>query len=129
MLKQNRFTYLILLILTVFILPASLYSESIFMNDGTIIEGTINKGDDEKIQVANITGETRELQRKEIIRIIFHNRYKNKKYLTKTDGTNIEGYIVHEDNDNIIIRNVLNSSSEITISRNDIGTISDNKPE
>ena len=78
-------------------MPGYLYSESVFMKDGTIIEGRITGGDDNVIKLST-DQEIKNIERKDVLRILVHDRYREKIYLTQTNGVTIEGYIVNEDN-------------------------------
>ncbi len=102
----------------------SLYSETFFMKDGSITEGNITSEDDNKISIKRGTGEAAVIERKNILRVLVHKRYLDKKYITKNGGIVLYGYIVNEDNDNYIFRQVLESSVEIKIPRDEVETIS-----
>lgn len=108
-------------------MPGYLYSESVFMKDGTIIEGRITGGDDNVIKLS-MDQEIKNIERKDVLRILVHDRYREKIYLTQTNGVTIEGYIVNEDNIQITMRTSLDSSEEINIPREKVETISRKKP-
>jgi sRNA-binding regulator protein Hfq len=108
-------------------MPAYLYPESVFMKDGSIIEGRITGGDDYKISLST-NQDMNTIERKDILRILVHDRYRDKIYLTQTNGVTIEGYIVNEDNIHITLRTNLSSGEEINIPREKIETISRKSP-
>lgn len=108
-------------------IPSASYPESVFMKNGTIAEGRISGGDDNKIYIDLISGESMDIERKDILRVLVHDRYKDKIYLTKTDGETVEGYIVNEDNDIYTLRTSLNSTDETGIQRDKVETISTKK--
>lgn len=110
------------------IIPSSVYSESVFLKNGTIAEGIITAEDDAKITLAPSTGEKITIPRSNILRILVHKRYKDRIYLTRTDGFTYEGFIVNEDNNKITLRSSLKSSEEINVPREAVVTISRKKP-
>ncbi len=124
-----HFRILIITILSgiVITMPAYLYPESVFMKDGSIIEGRITGGDDYKISLSS-DQVIKSIERKDILRILVHDRYRDRIYLTQTNGVTIEGYIVNEDNVQITLRTNLSSGEEINISREKIETISRKSP-
>lgn len=109
-------------------IPSSVYSESIFLKNGTIAEGAITAEDDAKITLKPSSGENLIIPRSSILRILVHKRYKDRIYLTRTDGFTYEGFIVNEDNSKITLRTSLKSSDEINVPREAIITISRKKP-
>jgi hypothetical protein len=105
---KKQILYSILLFMVVFIvLPA--FSESIFLRDGSIVEGVIQKETDRETRVLKKTGEIVIIPRKNIIRTLVSEDYKTKMYIMKTDGNEIAAYIVEEDNERYICRHELNS--------------------
>ena len=105
----------------------NLYAESFFLRNGNIIEGVITGEDDSAIRVRIPAGDDKKIARKDIMRVLVHDRYKYKQYLTKTDGSRIEGYIVDEDNSSYTLRSELNSPAELKISRNKVEVLSTKK--
>lgn len=130
MFKSNLFKSFCIITLyagTFIAVPSVLFSESVFMKNGAIAEGRISGGDDKKISINLISGETINVDRKDILRVLVHSRYKDKIYLTKTDGVTFEGYIVNEDNEIYILRAAIDSADEIRIPRESVETISTKK--
>jgi sRNA-binding regulator protein Hfq len=107
--------------------PLNLKAESVFLKDGTIIEGRITGGDDFNLTLSS-GQDTKSIERKDILRILVHGRYRDRIYLTQINGITIEGYIVNEDNIQVTLRSSLDSSEEINIPREKIETISLKKP-
>jgi hypothetical protein len=103
------------------------FGESVFLKDGNILEGKISKENDKKITIILTADETREVDRKDIIRTVYHSNYKDKKYLTKMDGTVLEVYIVDEDKAGYTYRLNLDSADEIRIAKDDVDGISKRK--
>jgi len=114
----------ILLIMIFFISVVSeiSFAESIFVKDGRILEGKIIKENDSTVTI--VTGTTREIDRKDVLRTIYHNSYKEKKYITTADGKVYEVFIVDEDNSCYTCREKLDSNIEIKILKEDIESIS-----
>lgn len=103
------------------------FGESVFLKDGNILEGKITKENDKKITIVLAEEETREIERKDIIRTVYHSNYKDKRYLTKMDGTVLEVYIVDEDKTGYTYRLKLDSADEIRIAKDDVDGISKRK--
>lgn len=120
--KSSRIIPVIAVLLI--LLPSISYSEAVFMKDGKIYEGRISGGDDNRIKLFLTSGGNKEIERKDILRVLVHTRYKDRIYLTQNNGVTIEGYIVNEDNENYILRSTLDSSEEIKIPRDKVETIS-----
>ena len=110
------------------IIPSRVYSEAVFLKNGTIAEGVITAEDDAKITLDPVSGEKITIPRSNILRILVHKRYKDQIYLTRTDGFTYEGFIVNEDNTKITLRTSLDSSKEINVPRDAVVTISRKKP-
>ncbi len=110
------------------VIPTGVYSETIFLKDGSIAEGVISAEDDAKITLKPSTGAEITIPRSNILRILVHKRYKDRIYLTRADGFTYEGFIVNEDNNKVTLRTSLKSAAEINVAREDIITISRKKP-
>lgn len=116
-----RLIYTITLIL---ISTVHLSAESVFLKNGSIIEGRIVTENDKLIILKIKSGKTKEILRKDILRTVYHEKYKDTKYINKTDGTEIKAFIVDEDSEYYIIRIDLNSPHEISIAKDDVSSIS-----
>ncbi len=110
------------------VIPSGAYSEAVFLKDGTIVEGVISSEDDAKIILKPSAGEEITVPRNNVLRILVHKRYRDRIYITRTDGFTYEGFIVNEDNNKITLRTSLQSAAEINVAREDIITISRKKP-
>jgi hypothetical protein len=117
----------VILLFIFLLLPCSLSAESVFLKNGDIIEGMILKETGSSIEINMSDKNTRKIARSDVIRILYHGNYKNRKYLTKTDGTVIEVYIVDEDAKGYTYRISLNSPLEKYISKDDVDSISRKK--
>ncbi len=127
----NLITYLFLSvgILMLSGLYSSLNAESVFMNDGSIIEGKVIRDTDKFISIKPPAGPVRDIQRKDLIRVLYSDDYKNKVYIYKLDDSMVEGYIVYEDAANYTIRENIASKNELTISKEKVNYISKKKVE
>ena len=108
----------------ILILTGSSFAESVFLKDGSIVEGKVTKETDLELQIDFPDGTNRKLLRKDIIRTLYHDDYKNKRYLNKMDGEVLEVYIVDEDKASYTYRNDLNIFNEVKILRTDVDSIS-----
>lgn len=115
------------ILLLLFSLNTLSFGESVFLKDGNILEGKISKENDKKITITLSEDETREIDRKDIIRTVYHGNYKDKRYLTKMDGTVIEVYIVDEDKAGYTYRVKLDSPDEVRIAKDEVDGISKRK--
>jgi hypothetical protein len=109
------------------ILPCTVFAESVFMKDGSIIEGKVIRDSDRAVLVKLADGSDKEIPRKDILRIIFDEEYKNKRYIYKMDGTSLEAFIVEEDKSGYTLRTDLDSAYEFKILKKDVDSISRRK--
>lgn len=100
------------------------FSESIFLKNGNIVEGKIIKDTDQSVTVRLKSKKTKTYPRRNLIRILFTETYKEKKYIYKKDGSLIEGYIVFEEDASYIVRRDLSKDIEIKILKKEIKTLS-----
>ncbi|MCU0846216.1 MAG: hypothetical protein MUC76_15005, partial [Spirochaetes bacterium] len=77
--------------------PGALHAESVFLKDGSIVEGKIVKETDAEIQITLKTKEQRSLPRKDVLRTVYHDEYRQVRYVHLLNGDVLEGYIVDED--------------------------------
>jgi hypothetical protein len=125
---EKKFSYILLF--TVMLLAASSlmfakasFAESIFLSGGSIIEGKIINENDRMITIGLIDKRTQDIERKNILRIIYNEDYKKRVYIQKMDDSIIEGYVVDETQDSYIIRNDLISAYETKIPKSDVNGI------
>jgi hypothetical protein len=131
---ENRLNLIVVLLYVIGLLIVSglqsiLQAEAVFMKDGTLIEGKIIKENNLSLFIQPPVGATKEIQRSELLRILFNDDYKNKVYINNLDNSRVEGYIVYEDKDNYIIREDLKSIKEITLLKTKVNSISKKKDE
>jgi len=116
--------FIFYLVAVVLFVPYILYAESVFLKDGNIIEGSIQKEDDLNIEIQILSGEIQLISRENIIRTLYHGKYKEKKFLNMNDGREFEAYIIDEDAEFYIVRKELKSSVEIKIAKDEVKSIS-----
>ena len=97
----------------------ALFAEAIFMKDGSIIEGEVISETDQRLRV-RVGKDIREIQRAEVLRILFTDDYKQKRYIYTEDDREIAGYIVAEDRNIYTVRRDLNSPEEFTVQKKDV---------
>lgn len=122
--RFNSFFLGLFAIVFILMLNHQLFAESVFLKDGSIIEGKILKENDLRIEIQTEKGELENINRKNVIRTLYHTKYKIKKLIKKNDGKEIGAYIVDEDVDKCVCRLTLDSSIEMIISKDDIDSIS-----
>jgi hypothetical protein len=120
-----------LIIISGFIFISGLYSsikaEAVFMNDGSIVEGKVIKDTDKFITIKPNNAPAKNIQRKDLIRVLYSDDYMNRVYIYKLDDTLVEGYIVYEDRMNYTIRENLTSANELTLAKDKVNFISKKK--
>jgi hypothetical protein len=114
--------------LLIALFSSTVFSESVFLKNGSIVEGTVTAENDTMITLESPSGEKNIIQRSNILRILVHKRYRDRIYLTRIDGYTYEGFIVNEDNSRITLRTSLGSPEEISVTREAVETISRRKP-
>ena len=125
--KKNK--VIALSILTIILMAIPGFTESVFLKNGTIFEGKVVKENDSSLTLVSSDNTKIEIQRSNIIRVLFHKNYKTKKYLNKMNGDVIEMYLVDEDNSNYYYRTDLNSPDEVVIPKSEVNGITKTRLE
>lgn len=107
----------------------SAFAESVFLKDGSIIEGDIVKETDKVTTVKTKEGKTVTIQRKEILRTLVGDSYKTKMYIMKSNKEVVPVYIVEEDNESYTCRIDLQSAEEFSIRKADVLFVSKIPPK
>ena len=115
--------------LLILISGSLLYGESVFLKNGSIFEGDVQKENDKEMSLRISDGTVKQISRGDIIRIQLNSDYKIFKYIYSMDCTYLQGYIVEEKDDNYIIRKKIDSSEEFFIPVKDVNFISNKKIE
>jgi len=98
----------------------SLNAETVFLKDGSIIEGRIIYDSAGTVAVKDKESKTRTIQRANIMRILYTDLYMGKVYVQKTDGKNIIAYMVDEDRDTYTFRRELFNPEEFKLRRDQV---------
>jgi hypothetical protein len=99
------------------------YAEIIYMKDGQIIKGDILREDAAGITVKT-KYQTQIIKKQHISRIMYGDRDLEEVSILKIDGSIIEGYLVDQDNKQVVIRKEKTSKNEIIIKKSDIKQMS-----
>lgn len=118
---------LIFIILMLFMYNSS-FAESLFITDGSILEGEIIREDKISVTLKTETGITSTIPRLKVIRVLYNEEYKEKRFIVKMDETIIEAYIVEETRDTYIYRKNLYSPEEVVLKKNEIDYIARKDP-
>jgi hypothetical protein len=102
-------------------------AEAVFFKDGAIIEGSILNENAKALNFKMIDGTKKEIPRKDILRIAYHDGYKEKRHLSMMDGKEMDVYVVDEDKTSYTFRLTLNSAAETRVSKDDVDGISKRK--
>ena len=117
--------FFIILITMLGVIPLVLtvsWSQSIFLKDGSIIEGKIITENDVNLTV-KLKNKNIKLKRKNIIRTVYDNEYKSRVSIILMDGRKIKGHVVEEGKDYYILRKRLDSKRELKIAKKKINGI------
>lgn len=109
--------------------PAALAAESVFLKDGSIVEGRVVRENDREVQLALSAGGRSSIPRGEILRTVYHEEYKQKRFIYLMSGEMIEGFIVDEDRETYTYRRDLASARENRVARSKVDFISKRRLE
>jgi len=107
--------------------PGALFAESVFLKDGSIVEGKIAKETDAEIQITLKTKEQRSLPRRDVLRTVYHDEYRQLRYIHLLNGDVLEGYIVDEDRESYTYRRDLASNKENRVAKSKVDFVSKNR--
>ncbi|MHB8089663.1 MAG: hypothetical protein ACYDH2_15580 [Anaerolineaceae bacterium] len=116
----TNFIIFSLFVLSIFLSAGTANAESIFLKDGSVIEGKITKESDSSISITTPNQLKVEIPRTSIIRILTGEDYKQKVDIVMIDKTKINAYIVDQTSEKYIVRNELSSAGELNIPKKDI---------
>jgi hypothetical protein len=103
-----------------------LYSESIFLTDGTIIKGKLVHNSINRVVLDTPKGRVA-IPGKKILRIAYSSDYEKRKYIYLKNGKLITGYLVGEEREFYIIRRKLLNKKEEKVRKSDISFIARRK--
>jgi len=104
------------------LLGGEAYAQSVFLKDGSIVEGKIVTENDSFLTIKE-GAEKRNIKRSDIIRTVYNNDYKNRVNVVLMDGRIIKGYVVEESKDCYIVRKYLDSTKELKLEKSKINGI------
>jgi len=105
-----------------------LNAESVFLKDGSIVEGSIISDSAAFIKVKDKDNKIKQLPRNEILRVRYTKLKMGKIYIQKRDGEGIVAFIVDEDQDSYTFRKELLKPDEFTLNRGDILFMAEKNP-
>ena len=108
------------IIITFLLLYGSVFAESVFLKNGSIIEGKVIKETDKYVKIKMKSNLETQIPRKRILRTLYHDKYKRIMYIKLMSGKIIKGHIIFEGKKKYIIREKLESSKEISLSINKV---------
>lgn len=108
--------------ITIPVLLTNAYSQSVFLKNGSIIEGKVIKETDQAITITTGDGNI-SIPRKTIIRIVYDNEYKQRVSIILMDGRKIVGHVVEEGKHFYILRKQLISTRELKINKKKVNGI------
>jgi len=125
--KKSPFYIIIPAIFAAVLASSPVFSESVFMKDGTIIEGTVTGETDSFVKLKGKDKTVREIPRSRVLRVSFDSAYKKTVYLKRSSGKTVEGHIVEETAAEYTIRENLDSPAEYKIEKKDVVAVSAEK--
>jgi|GEM_PF-2887262 len=117
---MKRITKLSVLITFVLFAANQLLAESVFMKSGAVLEGKIIRENDAAVTLKNADGIISRIPRKNIQRVLYHDDYKQAKYIGTKDKKIIRGYIVAENNDGYTVRKDLKKKEELVVDKKNV---------
>ncbi len=105
----------------------ALHAESVFLKDGSIVEVKIIKETDAEIQVVLKNKEQRSLPRRDVLRTVYHDEYRQLRYIHLLNGDVLEGFIVDEDRESYTYRKDLASNKENRVAKTRVDFVSKNR--
>ena len=103
------------------------FCEAIFLKDGSIVEGKIIKDTNTSMIVRLPDKKIKKIRRKNVIRTLYIENYKDRVFIEKKDGKTVSGFIVDENRHSYILREELFKPNEIRLFRNEVKTITKEK--
>lgn len=97
-----------------------LNAESVFLKDGSIIQGSIVSDTADTITMYTTEKKTVEIQRSRIMRILYTELYMGKIFVNLIDGSVIQVYMVDENRDTFTFRKDLYKPEEMVVKREDV---------
>ncbi len=105
-----------------------LMAEYVFINDGSIIEGTIESDSATAVMIRTTDKKQKQILRKNIMRILYTELRMSKIYIQKRDGEGLVAFMVDEDRVSYTFRKDLYKPEEFVLNRTDVLFISEKNP-
>jgi hypothetical protein len=98
-------------------------SESVFFNDGRIVEGKVTSESLTYIEIKLPNGKSEKFNRYDVVRIMYNFDYSRRFFLAKKDGSVLDVYIVDETKNSYTYREDLDSAEEVIVPKKDVKSI------
>jgi hypothetical protein len=95
-------------------------SEYLFKKDGSIIHGKITRENAKSVTIKAASGPAAQVERSDIMRILYTELYMGKVYIRLTTGKVLDGYMVDEDQTTYTFRKELYQPEEFTLPRSKV---------
>ena len=105
-----------------------LYSEAVFLKDGSIIDGSIISDAAGSVTLRMADKKTKQIPRSDIMRILYTELKMGKIYVQKRDGKGLVAYLVDEDRASYTFRKELYAPEEFTLKRSDVLFMAEKNP-
>jgi hypothetical protein len=122
-----RFFIAVLVFAAAALLPLPIMAESVFLKDGSIIDGTVESENDNQVVLKLANDTKKEISRSNILRVAYSDEHKTKMFIYKKDNTIVEGYIVDVNRDKYTLRMNLTSNDEIQIPKKLVTAVSERR--
>ncbi|HDP81040.1 MAG TPA: hypothetical protein ENN21_09390, partial [Spirochaetes bacterium] len=106
------------------LVPFAAMAESVFLKDGSIVEGTVLNETKDELTLETSAGLKMQVPAKLILRKAASDEYKKRVFLYIKNGKEIEGHIVHRGNGLLLVRKDLQKPDELRIAKEEVLEIS-----
>lgn len=120
----NRYIAFILTVILLLLAPSIALAESIFLNDGSIIEGRVQSENESAYTVVLPNNIKAEIPKGSVLRVVRGEEYKKPVYIYKKDGAEIYGHIVYEGGESYTVRKKLSSPDELIVGKREVREVS-----
>jgi hypothetical protein len=110
----------VLFLSVLFFIDSPVYAESVFLNDGSIIDGKIIKDTTSSVDLKVSNGTVQNIKKANLLRILYNDDYRRTTRISLYSGELYEGFIVQEDSDSYTIRKQLTSKEEKTFLKKEV---------
>jgi hypothetical protein len=114
------------MVLALFLVPGLLLADGVFLTDGSVIPGKIIREGREQVVIWS-EGKRQTVSRKEVLRVRYGNRYRERMYIYRAGGPPLHVHIVGETRDHYIVRTNLESRRERKIRKSAVVSLSEKR--